>query len=399
MKRLFTLLAVMALMLILSVPAWATNGSNLIGVGPTSRAMGGVGVAAPQDAIAAIFANPAAMFFGPDAAGSEATFSGTFFNPTVKSSIRYGTTTNTAESQMNPSAVPAIGIRTPLSDRFQFGIGAYGVSGMGVDYKEQGPLYQNLYTKLEVMKFAPNVAYLATPNLSIGAGVSVDYQNLDLGSGGSHGYAYGLQIGALYRIGIFNLGASYTTPQSVDHENVVDFDGDGNYDNLELENPAIYALGIAANLTKKLLVEFNYKFIPWSEAAGYGDFDWNNQSVYAIGAQYRIADKFTLRAGYNYAENPVNAHPGFNLAGTTNVQGISVPNSSYESFRILGFPAVVEQHLTLGFGWEMTDKLLLNLSYMRAFEQEISQADSSDTLALSSSLEENTFSLGLTFRF
>lgn len=62
----------MTLILILAVPAWATNGSNLIGVRPPSRAMGGVGVAALQDAIAAIFANPASMSFGPYAPGSEA---------------------------------------------------------------------------------------------------------------------------------------------------------------------------------------------------------------------------------------------------------------------------------------------------------------------------------------
>jgi len=332
----------MALALILSVPAWATNGSNLIGVGPSSRAMGGVGVAAPQDAIGAIFANPAAMCFGPYCPGSEATFGGTFFNPTVKSTIRTPFGTNSAESQMNPSVVPAIGITTPLSERLRFGIGAYGVSGMGVDYKEQGANYQNLYTRLEVMKFAPNLAYLVTPDLSIGASVSVAYQNLDLGRGGAHDYAYGLQLGAIYHIGIFNLGVSYTTPQSVEHKNVFDFDGDGNFDNLELESPSIYGVGIAADLTRNLLVEFNYKFIPWSSAAGYKDFDWKDQSVYAIGAQYRFTDSFALRAGYNYAENPVNEHAGFNPGGFTDVQGVSINNVAYEAFRVLGFPAVVE---------------------------------------------------------
>ena len=55
----------MAGMLVLLPQAvFATNGDNLIGIGPISRAMGGVGVAAPQDAISAIFANPAATCFG-----------------------------------------------------------------------------------------------------------------------------------------------------------------------------------------------------------------------------------------------------------------------------------------------------------------------------------------------
>ena len=34
-----------------STSALATNGDNLIGIGPISRAMGGTGIAAPQDAI------------------------------------------------------------------------------------------------------------------------------------------------------------------------------------------------------------------------------------------------------------------------------------------------------------------------------------------------------------
>lgn len=47
----------------------------------------------------------------------------------------------------------------------------------------------------------------------------------------------------------------------------------------------------------------------------------------------------------------------------------------------------------------MSSRWILTLSYMKAFEQEISETDSSDTLALSSSLEENAFSFGLTCRF
>jgi hypothetical protein len=49
---------------VIATSAEATNGDNLISIGPISRAMGGVGIAAPQDAISAVFSNPAAMCFG-----------------------------------------------------------------------------------------------------------------------------------------------------------------------------------------------------------------------------------------------------------------------------------------------------------------------------------------------
>ena len=65
MKFYCKIIVVLFLTVLMSTPAFATNGDNLIGVGPISRAMGGVGIAAPQDAISAVFANPAAMCFGP----------------------------------------------------------------------------------------------------------------------------------------------------------------------------------------------------------------------------------------------------------------------------------------------------------------------------------------------
>ena len=73
-------------------------------------------MASPQDSISAIFANPAAMCFGAYCPGSEATFAGTFFYPTVDSKADFsniGGGTGESDSQMEPFVVPAIGISTP----------------------------------------------------------------------------------------------------------------------------------------------------------------------------------------------------------------------------------------------------------------------------------------------
>ncbi len=80
-------LMVGALVLLTPLAALATNGVNLIGVGPIARSMGGVGIAQPQDAIGAVFSNPAAMCFSAFCPSSEAEFAGTLFMPTVKGSI------------------------------------------------------------------------------------------------------------------------------------------------------------------------------------------------------------------------------------------------------------------------------------------------------------------------
>ena len=387
----------------------ATNGDNLIGVGPTSRAMGGVGVAAPQDSISAIFANPAAMCFGAYCPGSEATFAGTYFDPTVDGKADYtafgpGFPEGESDSQMDPFVVPAIGISTPLTSRLRFGIGAYGVSGMGVNYKEEDIPVGDLYTKLEVMKFAPNLAYLITNDFSVGASVSVSYQNLDLGSGGAHGYAYGVQLGALYSFNMFNFGVSYTSAQKVTHENVFDFDGDGNFDDLDLEAPQTMAFGVSMEPSDLLLVEFDTKWINWSDADGYEDFDWDDQWVFAAGAQYKVTQDFSLRIGYNYSKNPVNEHNGFNPGGSTNVQGTEVNNVNYETFRIIGFPAIIEHHLTLGAGYKFTDKMSVNISYMHGFEETIKEESrglppAGDKVKLESSLKEDSVSIGFTVQF
>lgn len=415
-KQVILLTTLLATILALAPWAMATNGSNLIGVGPMSRSMGGVGVAAPQDAISAIFANPAAICFGPFCPGSQADFSGTYFNPTVKGKATF--TDNTGAqyngsdtSETKPSAIPAIGISSPLSPKWRFGVGAYGVSGMGVSYKESDlfpPGMGNLYTKLEVMNFAPNLAYMINPDFSVGANFLVSYQNLDLGYGADHGYGMGLQLGGLYKLGILNLGASYTYNQGVTHEKVAYFDDydmngqlvpDATLDDLELQSPQVVALGVSMEPGSTWLVELDTKWINWSGAKGYKDFDWEDQWVIGLGAQYKITPAFSLRAGYNYAKNPVKEHDGFNPMGTTNVQGHDVGNVNYESLRILGFPAVVEHHLTLGLGYKFTSAIALNLSYMHAMENTIKESSAGDAFSFESSLEEDTITLGLSWFF
>ncbi len=387
--------------------AIATNGDNLIGVGPISRAMGGVGVAAPQDSISSIFANPAAMCFAAFCPGSEATFSGTYFDPTVDGKVdlsRMGMGSHAADSQTKPFAVPAIGITAPLTANLRIGVGAYGVSGMGVNYKEEDPMFGGMYTKLEVMKFAPNLAYMVTPDFSIGASISVGYQNLDLGSGGEHDYAYGAQIGALYHVGMMNLGLSYITPQKVTHENVFDFNGDGDFDDLDLEAPQSLAFGISMQPSSSFLVEFDTKWYNWSDADGYDDFDWDDQFVFALGAQYKPTPALSLRMGYNYGKNPVNEHNGWNPdfrdpTNSVNVQGTNINRYNYEFFRIIGFPAIIEQHLTFGVGYEFTNRIALNLSYMHGFEETISESSAGGFVDLESSLKEDSLSFGMTVRF
>jgi len=374
--------------------AYATNGDNLIGVGPTSRAMGGVGIAKAQDAISAIFSNPATL---TQIEGDEFNFAGTYFNPTVKANVNTATPLGSwkEESQDKAYAVPAIGLSYKIDEKMTFGIGAYGVSGMGVDYRNKD-IGGQMNTKLSVMKFVPALAY-KNGNFSYGLGLDIDYQAADFGSGLAHNYALGARLGANYEYGKWNFGLVYVTPQNVKHERIFDFDGDLTFDNLKLENPAQYGLGVSHKCTDKLTSSVEVKYLDWENADGYKDFDWKSQVVYSLGLNYKATDKISLRAGYNYGENPVKKHDNFNMMGSTVVQGKTMNNLNYEYFRIIGFPAIVEHHITFGFGYQLNQKVSFNLGYKHAFEKTIKETFAAGSIE--SKLSEDAFDFGLTFKF
>lgn len=432
MKKFIIALMIFSLPVMLAPAAFATNGDNLIGVGGISRAMGGVGIAQPLDAISAVFANPAAMCFGEYCPGSEFNFSGTLFMPKVDTKITNAGTpglttagTFSADSEDNIYPIPAIGFSVPIgseSKNWRFGLAAYGVSGLGVDYRDTSidnstyypsppfpapgaPLVSGDYTQLQIMKFAPSIAFQPSQNLSAGIAVHINYGNLDLKNGGASGFAFGVQPGIIFKpTDNLSLGLTYTSAQKVNHKNVTDFDQDGTDDDLELESPQQFGFGIAYDLFETgLLLEADAKWVNWSNADGYSAFDWNDQWVLAVGAQYKPTDKLVLRIGYNYGENPVEEHNNFSGLTSTTVQGKTLPSSYYyETFRITGFPAIVEHHITGGIGYKFTDDFSLDLGFVYAFENSISESGTDPfgtDVTIESTLSETSLDFGLTYRF
>jgi long-chain fatty acid transport protein len=77
------------------------------------------------------------------------------------------------------------------------------------------------------------------------------------------------------------------------------------------------------------------------------------------------------------------------------------PNPVYEEFRIIGFPAIVEHHLTAGIGYEFSPKFAINLGYVHAFENDIKESGTGffGPETLKSTLSENALDFGLTWRF
>ena len=163
------------------------------------------------------------------------------------------------------------------------------------------------------MKFAPTAAYQVNHWLSLGAAFNISYSTLDLRNGSNSGFAPGAQIGAIIKPHKdVSIGLTYTTPQDVNHHkvlqgvNLTDFSTTIN--SLALSSPNNLGVGVGWEaIPRKLLFETDFKWLNWANADGYRQFDWKDQYVFGIGAQFRPIPKLALRLGYNYGNNPVQA--------------------------------------------------------------------------------------------
>ncbi|SDZ97595.1 long-chain fatty acid transport protein [Desulfuromusa kysingii] len=386
--------------------SYATNGDNLIGVGPVSRAMGGTGIAAPQDAISATFSNPAAMNVGPYCPESQFDFASTFFAPKIdaKVTINNGTPL-TADSDQKVYMVPAFGISTPINDKMRVGLAAYGVTGLGVDYRDTDIANTGAVdsTQLMILKFAPTFAYQINEKLSVGFAAHLVNSALDLDNGTSGNYGFGGQLGAIYQLtNAFSIGATYMSPINADHQNVYDLDGDGTMDDFALEAPQTLGFGVSYSPSDRFLVALDAKWLNWSDAKGYDDLDWDDQYVIAIGGQFKPTAKLILRLGYNYAENQLKEHSNFDGTTTVKIQGKSVNAYGYETLRIIGFPAISEHHITVGLGYQITETVNINLGYMHAFDSSVKSSGTmpdGTPVELESNLSEDAVDFSLAWQF
>lgn len=412
-----TILFLMGLSAVFAVAG--TNGTQLIGIGPISRSMGGTGIAYPMDAISAVFGNPAAMCFGLYCPNSQVDFSVSLLSPNTEASVSGPGVGGTikAEADNNVFVVPAIGLSIPITEapRWRFGLSAYGVSGLGGDYRGTdldqpnfyapgAPLVTGEYTNLQTTKFAPAIAFQPFGNLSFGLTIHLDYESFDIRNGSSYDFGWGAQAGLIYKpTDYISLGLTYISPQNVEHENVADLDSDGKLDELELESPQQIGIGAAYHVQgDKLVVEGDIRWLNWSDANGYKDIDFEDQLVTALGLQYKPTPKLALRAGYNYGKSPLDDHDGFIGTGVSSIQGHYMPTYYFETFRTIGFATILEHQVTFGISYEFSQCVAMHLGYEHSFENTLKTTGTDlarQPVTLESDVSGNTFDIGLIFRF
>lgn len=354
-----------------SSPVLATNGDVLIGLGAQSRALGGTGTAAFFGSENAL-TNPALL---GKSQGSEFTIGGTLFKPSVEATTDVtspGTASNDTSGN-DTNIIPEVSLSTRISDNLTFGLGIFGSAGMGVDYRDSAALF-NGYSNLQLMKFAPSLAY-NSGNFGIGFAPVIQYGALDInydtdgnasngvtGNGMSTDLGYGFNLGGYFDITKdLTIGVAYQSAISMEYKDQISraAGGLGLTFSDKLEQPAEMKLGVAYNMSNITLTA-DYKQIAWGSAEGYKDFGWKDQSVFGIGAKY-TGNGYWAGIGYNYGEDPIEeqgvgstgATPGAGGMAGYSAQAIDLFNNHF-------FPGVVTSHITVGGGYSLTKTIAID---------------------------------------
>lgn len=354
-------IAVAAAMALSTTSAFATNGDHLIGLGAKARGMGGVGIGMSHGAESALV-NPAMI---TSVKGTEVSFGGTIFMPDVETDIGYGS----QKSDADLSVIPEVSLASKVSDNVWIGVGMWGTAGMGTDYRDYATQL-NMVTNLQLMQFGVPLAYKSN-GFSIGIAPVLQYGSLDMNYAGQGGpgttsstegvaqdFGFGYNLGAAYEMDGLTIGASYKSAIDMEYKGQIsvalaDFGlGAFGIDD-HLEQPA--EMGVGVSFTEQgHTFAVDYKRIKWSDAKGYKDFGWDDQNVFMIGYQY-AQDNWALRAGYNHASSAV--------VDTTALGGYA------NMLNLLGFPATVEDHYTIGGTYAFSKMVSADLSYVYSPEE------------------------------
>ncbi|MBW8369695.1 MAG: outer membrane protein transport protein [Thiobacillus sp.] len=334
--------------------ALATNGMLMEGYGPIAAGMGGAAMAY-DNGTAAMANNPATL--GLMADGSRIDLMLGHVGPDVSVPAMMGA------SEADAFYMPAFGY-VKKQGKLAYGVGIYGQGGMGTEYAS-GDMAQ-----VSVGRVIFPLAYSVNERFNIGGSVDIVWAGMDLVadlnpanpgkeidfkddsdfSGQAKGYSVAAKLGFTYKLNdALSLGGVYQTAG-----NLPDLK-DGGYKVEGFDMPPIVGLGLAWQANDRLMVAADVKDVMWGSSmntvtiynngAVVAPFqqDWDDQIVLSLGLAYKFTDAFTGRVGYNRGKNP-----------------IPDQNVSYL------WPAIVEDHYTVGFGYAFSKQSQINfgLSYV-----------------------------------
>ncbi|HRY99924.1 MAG TPA: outer membrane protein transport protein [Burkholderiaceae bacterium] len=369
--------------------ASATDGYFANGYGVRSNGMAGTSLALAPDAMGGAN-NPASMAF----VGQRLDLGVNWFNP-QRSVERFNAApglNGSVDSDKTSFWIPEFGVNTMIRPDVALGLTVYGNGGMNTDYPGGqlncgfGPGTANMLcgsgnlgVDLSQLIIAPTLAWQFSPGQSLGFAPLFGYQRFKAyglqaftmlssspqnvtNNGYDDSTGWGLRLGYQGVFGAFRVGAVYTTKMSMSNFDKYKglFAEQGGFD-----MPENFGVGVAFDPAPAWTLAADWLRINYSGVASVGNssrnmaplgfdngpgFGWRDVNVFRIGAEWRMDPAWTLRAGYNYTQNPVTPE---------NV-----------TFNILA-PGVVQNHLSLGFTWNYSSTMALSGQYTYAFDNSV----------------------------
>ncbi|MFM8250648.1 MAG: OmpP1/FadL family transporter [Planctomycetota bacterium] len=297
---------------------------------PASGAMAGVSIAQPQDLVSGINANPATL---TQFAGTQFQFGGAWAEPTfdlTQSSVIPAIGPPliepfSAKSNAPGTPVGNIGVTQNLNELglpVTFGIGFVTTAGGFVDFRHV-PESHGTSSALSIFSMPVSLGVQLTDRLSVGAstamGIALYNAPFTVISSVTPDYALRATLGTNYQLTeTTNVGAYYQSTQGFQFNDAVLLPTPGSGQttlDVKLDLPQNIGFGVSnsALMNGNLLLAMDVLYKLWNEAESF-ETVYDNQWVVQFGTQYS-AGRWRWRAGYAWAQNPLDPTPGNAIGG------------------------------------------------------------------------------------
>jgi long-chain fatty acid transport protein len=393
-------------------PSAMAQGLYLSAAGPVNRSMGGASVAAPTDAIGALYWNPASisgmdrseMAFGLDVLWSQQTVGvsappveGVFPGFDTQTLSSTGTVPVPNISWVYKTAVPEVTL----------GLGVNTVAGFktSLPFNPDSAIeFPQVFAQAQFFQIAPIVSYAVNDQLSIAAGPTIVTGTVQVdpflfappnangsfapGVASEYEWGGGLQCGVYYILNdSWRFGSSFKSTQWISdfQFNTTDGAGAPRIVTADIDLPMIVSVGTSYSGLENWLFALDARYFDYAGTAGLGDratidgagalggLDWSSVVAVALGAQRKFGDMFALRGGYTYNQSPIKDSEGLvNLAT----------------------PLFYEHMLSTGFSITPNRSLSFNAAYSHMFDNTLS-SDIVPGITFSNSMHANFLTAGI----
>lgn len=277
-----------------------------------------------------------------------------------------------------------------INEDLAIGLSVNNPYGLGTEWPDDW-VGKNLavYTEIRTFFFNPVVAYRLTDELSVSAGATFAYGDVEIirytplypfageakVSLEGDGTSWGFNAAVLYQpMETLSFGLSFRSETTFDFQGGAESEGPSQLErslpagniSAELTTPMNITFGIALMATEELTITSDFQYVGWSSydelAVDFEDpnqtdlaslRDYNNSFIARLGGEYALTDYFDLRGGVFYDKNPIDDE--------------RVDPTLPDADRI---------GLNIGFGYDISDAFTIDVAYLflRFNEREITNS-------------------------